>query len=82
MVNRSTSLRNLLELFKGFHTLPLIPVVDEEKHLIGVVHLTSLVDVLKSQETKFFKNIPFVEIEEGSFWLKINTSYGRISSCG
>ena len=68
-VARSTSLKKLLELFKDFHALPLIPVVEDE-HLIGVVYLDHLLDLLKPQEVKMLKNIPFVEVDEDIFDLE------------
>ena len=76
-VKRSTSLRSLLTLFKDFHSLPLIPVVDEENKLLGVVYITNLLDILKPQQTKLFKNVPFVEIDEDVFDLEIAPSMGE-----
>jgi len=32
-VRRSTSLKQLLNLFKDFHTFPLVPVVEEDNRL-------------------------------------------------
>jgi len=46
-VKRATSLAQLLDLFKDFHSFPVIPVVDDSKLLIGVVHLCNLFDVFK-----------------------------------
>lgn len=77
-VKRSTSLRNLLDLFKGFHALPLIPVVDDKNHLIGVVYLANLLEILKTQEAKFLRNIPFVEIDEDAFDLEKAPSMGEL----
>ena len=77
-VKRSTSLRSLLTLFKSFHTLPLIPVVDDNDHLIGVVYLDNLLEILKTKEAKFLKNIPFVEIDECAFDLDPTPSMGEL----
>ncbi len=77
-VKRSTSLRSLLNLFKGFHSLPLITVVDDKEHLIGVVYFANLLEILKTQEAKFLKNIPFVEIDEDAFDLEPAPSMGEL----
>ena len=77
-VKRSTSLRSLLNLFKNFHTLPLIPVVDDRQCLIGVVYITNLLDILKPQQSKLLKNIPFVEIDEDVFDLEPVPSMGEL----
>jgi len=77
-VKRSTSLKSLLNLFKDFHTLPLIPVVDETECIIGVVYLTNLLDILKTQHTKLLKNVPFAEIDEDIFDLELAPSMGEL----
>ena len=61
-VKRSTSLRALLDSFKDFHTPPLIPVVDDDNHLIGMVYAENLLDILRPQQSKLFRSIPFVDI--------------------
>lgn len=77
-VKRSTSLRQLLNLFKDFHTLPLIPVVDEEDSLIGVVSLTNLLDLLKPPQVKILKNVPFAEVDECIFDLESTPAMGEL----
>jgi Mg/Co/Ni transporter MgtE len=77
-VRRSTSLRNLLNTFKNFHTLPLIPVVDENDFLIGVVYLANLLDILKPPQVKFLKNIPFAEVDEDVFDLELAPAMGEL----
>ena len=69
-IKRSTSLRAILNLFKGFNTPPLIPVVNDEDVLIGVVYIESLLDLLRPQQTKLFRNIPFMDIDEDIFDLE------------
>jgi len=44
-VKRSLTLRGLLDMFKDFHTTPLIPVVNAQGHLIGVVYPENLLDL-------------------------------------
>lgn len=77
-VKRSTSLKNLLILFKDFHALPLIPVIAENEQLVGVVSLDNLVEILKSQESKLFKNIIFAEVDEDIFDLERVPSMGEL----
>ena len=66
-VKRSLSLRNLLSLFKDFHTHPLIPVVDDQDCLIGIVSPENLLDLLRPHHAKLFRHIPFIEIDEDVF---------------
>ncbi|MBN3040821.1 MAG: CBS domain-containing protein [Candidatus Omnitrophica bacterium] len=69
-VNRSLSLRKLLDLFRDFHTHPVIPVVDDNSNLIGVVYSEDLLDLLRPQQAKLFRNIPFTEVNEDVFDLE------------
>jgi len=69
-VKRSMSLRKLLNLFKEFHTHPLIPVINGQDRLIGVVYPENLLDLLRPAQAKLFRNIPFMEIDEDVFDLE------------
>ncbi len=77
-VKRSTSLRELLLLFKDFHLLPLIPVVDDTDHLIGVVSLSNLIDILRPPQAKMFRNIPFVDVDSDTLDLEVSPSMGEL----
>ena len=55
-VKRSLPLRGLLDQFKNFHSAPLIPVVDRADNLIGVVYPENLLDLLRPQQAKLFRN--------------------------
>lgn len=66
-VKRSLSLRSVLNKFKNFHTHPLIPVVDDQNCLIGIVYPENLLDLLRPQHAKLFRNIPFLDIDEDTF---------------
>ena len=77
-VKRSLTLRGLLSLFKDFHTSPLIPVVDKEEHLIGVVYPENLLDLLRPPQIKLFRNIPFADIDEDVFDLEPISSMGEL----
>ncbi len=66
-VQRSTSLVKLLDLFKGFHTLPMIPVVDNENRLIGKVSFEDFLKVFQphSPDTKrLLRAVSFLDHEE------------------
>ncbi len=69
-VNRALPLRKLLQKFKDFQASPLIPVVDNQNILIGVVYSENLLDLLRPQHTKLFRNIPFIEMDEDVFDLE------------
>ncbi|OPX17535.1 hypothetical protein BXT86_06020 [candidate division WOR-3 bacterium 4484_100] len=60
-VQRFTSLRSILKTFKKFHTLPLIPVIDENGILIGIISLKNLIDIFKPAEPEILKTIPFLD---------------------
>lgn len=77
-VKRSLSLRKLLGLFKDFHTHPLIPVVDKDDKIIGIVYSENLLDLLRPQQTKLFRNVPFMEIDEDVFDLESIPSMGEL----
>lgn len=77
-VKRSLPLRSLLREFRDFHTHPLIPVVDDQEHLIGMVYPENLLDLLRPQHAKLFRNIPFTEIDEDAFDLDPIPSMGEL----
>ena len=77
-VKRSLTLRGLLGLFKDFHTSPLIPVVDKEERLIGVVCPENLLDLLRPLQVKLFRNIPFADIDEDIFDLEPISTMGEL----
>ncbi|MFH1504834.1 MAG: CBS domain-containing protein [Candidatus Omnitrophota bacterium] len=77
-VKRSLTLRRLLDIFKGFNSHPLIPVVNEDKILLGIVSSENLLDLLRPQQAKLFKNVPFMEIDEDLFDLDPVPSMGEL----
>lgn len=62
--SRSMSLRELLSLFKDFHTFPLVPVVEEDGKLVGVVYLRNLLDIFRPHSPQFLKVVPFLDEEK------------------
>lgn len=44
-VKRSTSLKQLLKIFTKFHMFPLVPVVEENDRLVGIVSFRNLINV-------------------------------------
>ena len=60
-VRRSTTLAELIELFRHFHSFPLVPVVDEHNILIGVVSFQRLIEAFRTSGQDILKTIPFVD---------------------
>jgi len=73
VVKRSMRLRELLEIFKGFHIFPLVPVIEEDKRLVGVVSFRNLIDVFQSYHPDVLKLVPFLDEEEQNIF-KIDIS--------
>ncbi|MFQ6078734.1 MAG: CBS domain-containing protein [Thermodesulfobacteriota bacterium] len=66
-VRPSTSLGKLLDLFKGFHTFPMVPVVNGENRLVGKVSFENLVEVFHPHgiDTKrLLETVSFLDREE------------------
>ncbi len=60
-VNRATSLTELIEFFRHFHSFPLVPVVDEHNILIGVVSFRQLIEAFYTSSQDILKTIPFLD---------------------
>jgi CBS domain-containing protein len=60
-VSRSTSLLELIELFRHFHSFPLVPVVDRDKVLVGVVAFRSLIEAFSSSSQDILKTVAFID---------------------
>lgn len=61
---RSTTLKELLRIFGKFHIFPLVPVVEGDNHLIGIVSFRNLIDAFSSYHPDVLKLVPFLEEEE------------------
>ncbi|MCP4650522.1 MAG: CBS domain-containing protein [PVC group bacterium] len=82
-VTRGTNLAQLLGLFKDFHSFPVVPVVDENQVLIGIVRMRNLFDVFKPHHQEILMRNPLsmlsheptdifdIDIEEGMGFLVI-----------
>ena len=57
-VRRSTTLAELIELFRHFHSFPLVPVVDEHNALIGVVSFRRIIEAFCTSGQDILKTIP------------------------
>ena len=76
-VKRGTTLAQLLDLFSNFHSFPVVPVVDDDNTLLGIVHIQSFFEIFKphhhdllmrnplSMVSREPTNIFDVDIEEG-----------------
>lgn len=60
-VQRSTTLKQLLENFSAFHTFPIVPVVEADNTLVGVISLKNLINILRPMEPRTLKAIPFLD---------------------
>lgn len=60
-VNRSTSLRGLIELFRHFHSFPLVPVVNQLNNLVGVVSFRRLIEAFSTSAPDILKTVPFID---------------------
>ena len=60
-VRRATTLAALIEFFRDFHSFPLVPVVDKNNVLIGVVSFKRLVEAFSVSGQDIFKAVPFVD---------------------
>ncbi len=59
-----TTLRELLIKFENFHTFPVVPVVDDDMKLVGLVRLQNLIDVFLPYDRELLRLSPFVD----EFW--------------
>ncbi len=60
-VSRSISLAELIERFCHFHSFPVVPVVDEQNSLIGVVSFRRLIETFRTSGHDILKTVPFVD---------------------
>lgn len=67
-VKRSTTLRQLLEIFTKFHIFPLVPVVEENNHLVGIVSFRNLVNIFQLRQPEMLRTVPFLDEEEGDIF--------------
>jgi CBS domain-containing protein len=78
-VKRSTSLAELLGLFKNFHTFPLVPVVEEGDRLVGVVSFKNLIDVFRPSRPEILRTVPFLdEGRENIFEAELTEEMGSL----
>ena len=60
-VKRSTTLAELIEFFRHFHSFPLVPVVDEHNILIGVVSFQRIIEAFHTSGQDLLKAVAFVD---------------------
>ncbi len=78
-VTRSTTLKQLLRAFDKFHIFPLVPVVEGDNYLIGIVSFRNLIDAFSSYHPDVFKLVPFLEEEEEDiFKIDISEDIGNL----
>ena len=78
-VKRSTKLKELLNLFNKFHLFPLVPVIEEDGRLVGIVSFRNLIDVFSVYRQEILKTVPFLdEQEENIFKVKLAKGLGDL----
>ncbi|MDD3087301.1 MAG: CBS domain-containing protein [Candidatus Omnitrophica bacterium] len=78
-VRRSMKLGELLGIFKDFHIFPLVPVVEDDSRLIGVVSFRNILDVFQSSHPDVLKLVPFLDEEEQNiFKMDISEDIGDL----
>ena len=78
-VKRSTTLKELLEIFAKFHIFPLVPVIEEDNRLVGVVSFRNLINVFQLHQSDLLKTVPFLdEQEEDIFKIELTEEVGKL----
>ncbi|OGX18575.1 MAG: hypothetical protein A3K83_00320 [Omnitrophica WOR_2 bacterium RBG_13_44_8b] len=79
-VKRSTTLKQLLEIFAKFHIFPLVPVIEEDNRLVGIVSFRNLINVFHSRQSEIMKAVPFLdEDEEDIFKVEFTEELGNLA---
>ncbi len=79
-VTIDTPLRELLKKFSTFHTFPLVPVVDDQSKLVGMVKLQNIIDVFLPYNPDIIRMSPFMDEfwEEDIFSVEIAPEMGQL----
>ena len=78
-VHRYTTLQQLIKDFKSFHTFPLVPVVDKDKHLIGIVSFSNIIDIFRPSQPEILKTVAFIdEAQENIFDSDLTSEMGML----
>ncbi len=78
-VRRSTTLAALIELFQQFHSFPLVPVVDNQNIVIGVVSFRRLIEAFSASGEDILKTLPLIdEYSTNIFDMDITPEVGEL----
>ncbi|MGE4357106.1 MAG: HPP family protein [Candidatus Omnitrophota bacterium] len=78
-VRRATTLKQVLEKFAKFHIFPLVPVVEEDNRLVGIVSFNNLLSVFQLPGSQIIKNVPFLdEGEQDIFKVELTEEIGNL----
>ena len=78
-VKHSTTLRQLLEIFAKFHMFPLIPVIEENNRLVGIISFRNLLNAFRPLEPEVLKTVPFLdEKKEDIFKTDLTEEIGNL----
>lgn len=79
-VKRSTTLKQLLEIFAHFHIFPLVPVIEGDNRLVGVVSFRNLINAFQLPQPDILKTVPFLnEEEEDIFKIEFTEEMGSLA---
>lgn len=73
-----TTLKELLIKFDNFHTFPIVPVVEEDMKILGVVRLENLINIFLPYDKELLRLSPFVDEfwDENIFKVEIEPALG------
>jgi len=78
-VKHSTTLRQLLKIFAKFHMFPLIPVIEENNRLVGIISFRNLINAFRPHELEVLKTVPFLdEKKEDIFKIDLTEEIGNL----
>jgi len=78
-VHRYTTLAQLIKSFKSFHTFPLVPVIEKDNSLVGIVSFSNIVDIFRPSQPEILKTVAFVdEAPENIFESDLTSEMGML----
>lgn len=78
-VRRSTTFKELLETFAKFHLFPLIPVIEEDNRIVGIISFRNLINAFHPHQAEILKAVPFLDEEkEDIFKVELTEEIGNL----
>ena len=66
-VKRATPLRDIMEIFKNFHSFPVLPVVDNENRVVGIITFDDILKVFSPHNiylSKILRSVTLLEEDQ------------------